>query len=110
MELGPPPPRNSIDRKPEIDSLLSEIEKGRIGSNALSTLDAYVWPRVGQLITAICSCDDDHKTLLGLKYELKALLKIRQDFKRDENMGQVAEENLKKYYSKKPIANGAGGQ
>jgi len=79
MELGPPPPRNSIDRKPEIDSLLSEIEKGRIGSNALSTLDAYVWPRVGQLITAICSCDDDHKTLLGLKYELKALLKIRQD-------------------------------
>lgn len=85
----------------DIDSLLSEIQKGADASSARTWLDKYLWLKIWQTVRMISNVPPDQlsTTLVALKYRLSELLLIAQETGLDMVNAQNAADRLKKLYA-----------
>lgn len=81
-----------------LDDLISQIERGAGAGASKNWIDDYVWVNVVRKLVQFTNCPSDFAELMRYKSEIKALIMMAQDLRRDVLQGKEAADRLKKAY------------
>jgi hypothetical protein len=81
-----------------VDHLIEQIQRGSMASGSKEWLDDYIWTNVVRKIVQFTNCAADFGELMRYRSEIKALLMMGQDLRRDVFQAKDAAARLKKAY------------
>jgi len=88
------------DPKPE--DLLAQARKGAGAEGARHYLKDLLWAKMWASITQIVNCPPDLNTLLTIRADIKALMKLAQEMQIDMVQAEQAVAMLNKLFTAKP--------
>jgi hypothetical protein len=84
-----------------LDQLMEQISRGQGANASKDWIDDYVWVSVVRKLVQFVNCPPDFAELLRYKSEIKALLNMAHDLRRDVIQGKESAERLRKAYGER---------
>lgn len=84
-----------------LDHLMDQISRGQGAGASKDWIDEYIWISVIRKIVQFTNCQPDFAELMRYRADIKALLVMAQDLRRDILQGKVAADRLKKAYGER---------